>query len=105
VSIKGHIDIWYYFRMGTPKNSQKTRTKLRLRVREVAESQGISMAVLARRADLGMSTAKRVWHNSQTGSIGAEPLTSIDLLVLEKIADVLDVNPWDLIRWKDEGKK
>ena len=77
---------------------RKPQTKIRLRVQEVAGERGIDMAVLARRADIGMTTMRRVWHNSATGAKGGVPLESVNLKVLEDIADVLGVEPWELLK-------
>ena len=77
---------------------RKPQTKIRLRVQEVAGKRGIDMAVLARRADIGMTTMRRVWHNSATGTKGGEPLENVNLKVLEDIANVLGVEPWELLK-------
>jgi DNA-binding Xre family transcriptional regulator len=81
-----------------PYKKRKAQTKIRLRVQELAGERGIEMSVLARRADIGMTTMRRVWHNSATGSKGGEPLESVNLKVLEDIADVLGVEPGELLK-------
>jgi hypothetical protein len=105
--VKGILQrIWHgYGRiLVMPKRQKppKAKTRLRLKVREVAEEKGISMAVLARRANIGITTAQRIWNNSATAAKGGPPLESVSLKVLEDVAEVLGVEPWDLIRWKDE---
>ena len=77
--------------MATKQEKPKPPTKLRLRVRELAEQQGITMAELAREAKIGLTTTQRVWRNSATGAIGGAPLESVHLRVLEDIAKVLNV--------------
>ncbi len=61
---------------------------LRLRVREVAESKGFNISTLSRRADVGLNTIRRLWHN---------PYRSVDFYVLERIAKALEVPATDLI--------
>jgi transcriptional regulator with XRE-family HTH domain len=65
----------------------------RLRVRELAEAQGLDIAKLARRADLGYGTVHALW-NGTTESPG--------LKTLEAIAKVLGVRTGDLIADEDE---
>jgi len=75
----------------------KPQTKIRLRVHKIAIERGMDMATLAREAKLGMTTLRRVWHNSASGTIGGEPLESMNLKVLEDLAEVLGVEPGDLL--------
>jgi DNA-binding Xre family transcriptional regulator len=70
---------------------------LRLHVRQAAEAKGISLSQLQRRADLGMSTARRMWYGTGDGREDGEPLQYVSLEVLEKIASVLEVEPCDLL--------
>lgn len=81
-----------------PYKKRKPQTTIRLRVQELASERGIDMAVLARRADIGMTTMRRVWYNSATGVKGGAPLESVNLKVLEDIARVLDVDPGELLK-------
>ncbi len=60
----------------------------RLRVRELAEAQGLDIAKLARRADLGYGTVHALW-NGTTASPGLKTLAAI--------ARVLGVRTGDLI--------
>ncbi len=66
----------------------------RLRVRELAEAQGLDIAKLARRADLGYGTVHALW-NGTTESPGLKTLAAI--------ARVLGVRTGDLI--VDEGEQ
>lgn len=87
--------MWYTQNMAFKK--AKPQTKIRLRVAEIAKERGMDMATLARRAEIGMTTMRRMWHNTATGSIGGDPLESVNLKVLEDIADVLGVEPGELL--------
>lgn len=60
----------------------------RLRVKELAEAQGLDIAKLARRADLGYGTVHALW-NGTTASPGLKTLAAI--------AQVLGVRTGDLI--------
>lgn len=55
---------------------------VRLRVRELAEERGFNMSSLARKADIGFSTVKRMWKN---------PYQKANTEILEKIARALGV--------------
>ena len=61
---------------------------LRLRVRELREALGLTQAELATRADIRRATVNRI-ENAK--------VTSIDMDVLERLADVLGVEPGFLI--------
>lgn len=70
---------------------------IRLRIREVAEEKGINLSQLARRADLGMTTARRIWFGTGDGRENGPPLQYVSLDTLERIARVLEVAPNDLL--------
>ncbi len=61
---------------------------IRLRVREVAEKQGLNMSRLARRADIDLKTVQRIWH---------DPTKEISTLTLDKLATALGVPASELI--------
>jgi DNA-binding Xre family transcriptional regulator len=61
---------------------------IRLRVREIAESKGVNMSQLARRADIGFSTVKRIWQ---------DPYKHVTTDTLEHIAKALGVSSSDLL--------
>lgn len=61
---------------------------VRLRVKEIAESQGYNMSTLSRVADVPFITIKRVWRN---------PYYEIKLATLGKIARALHVSTAELI--------
>ncbi|MFL5628179.1 MAG: helix-turn-helix domain-containing protein [Ktedonobacteraceae bacterium] len=61
---------------------------IRLRVKEIAESKGLNMAQLARKADVDVRTVRRIYR---------EPTSEISTTVLDKLATALNVKPADLI--------
>ncbi len=61
--------------------------RVKLRVREVAQSKDISMAKLSRIADLGYNTVIALWNN---------PDRDISLSTLVKLAHALKVSVTDL---------
>ncbi|HEU4324658.1 MAG TPA: helix-turn-helix transcriptional regulator [Roseiflexaceae bacterium] len=65
----------------------------RLKVRELAEAQGLDMAKLSRRADVAYRTIVRMWHN---------PEHDASISTLEKIAKALGVRVVDLIADEEE---
>jgi hypothetical protein len=69
----------------------------RLRVRELAEARGLTLASFQREAKLPVSTARRYWYNSRTGLPGdAGTLSEVSLFTLGVIAALLEVRPGDL---------
>jgi len=61
---------------------------LRLHVKEVATSKGFNISTLSRKADVGVSTVRRLWH---------KPSRNVDFYVLERIAKALEVPATELI--------
>jgi transcriptional regulator with XRE-family HTH domain len=61
---------------------------IRLKIREVAEAQGVtSAAELARRTGLAFATANELWKNQLT----VDGKRSVGLLTLYRVAQALDV--------------
>jgi len=60
----------------------------RLRVKEVAQEKGFSMAKLQRAADINLKTIQAIWHNPQHDA---------SLKTLDKIAKALGVPITELI--------
>ncbi len=60
---------------------------IRLRVKEIAESQGVNMSKLSRKSDVQYNTIRQIWD---------KPERDILLSTLEKIAVALDVPISDL---------
>jgi transcriptional regulator with XRE-family HTH domain len=61
---------------------------IRLRVKEIAESQGYNMSRLARKADMDLKTVQRIWHN---------PTKEISTTTLDRLARALGVPASELI--------
>jgi transcriptional regulator with XRE-family HTH domain len=69
-----------------------------LRIREVAQAQGLTLAALQREAKLPVSTARRYWYNSRTGlERDAGTLSEVSLETLALIAHLLQVHPGELL--------
>jgi transcriptional regulator with XRE-family HTH domain len=68
---------------------------VRLKVKEVAESQGLDMAKLSRKADVAYRTIVRIWH---------DPKHDASISTLTKIANALGVRVVDLIGEDDEWR-
>jgi DNA-binding Xre family transcriptional regulator len=66
---------------------------VRLRVREVAAQKGLSMAKLARRADIDYKTVQRIFR---------DPYREVTTTTLDKLAVALGVPVTDLIESVDE---
>lgn len=69
---------------------------LRLCVKEVTEAKGISIAKLARKADLDNRTVYRIIH---------DPFAEITTVTLGRLADALGVSAKDLIEDVSVSKK
>ena len=67
----------------------------RLRVKEVAQAKGFTMARLQRAADINLKTIQAIWHNPQHDA---------SLNTLDKIAKALGVPFTDLIEDVPEGQ-
>ena len=68
---------------------------IRLRIQEIAKSQGLNQSRLQIKAGVTPQLLNRYWHN-HTQSVAFDPL--------EKIARALDVHPRDLIELINEEK-
>ncbi len=66
---------------------------IRLRVKELAEQQGLNMAQLARKADIDQRTLRRIYR---------DPTQEISTIVLGKLATALNVSPGDLLEVVDD---
>lgn len=66
---------------------------IRLRVKEIAEKQGLNISQLARKADLDRRTIARIYK---------DPTQEISTLVLDKLATALNVSPGDLLQVIDK---
>jgi DNA-binding Xre family transcriptional regulator len=61
---------------------------IRLRVRQIAESKGVNMSQLSRRADVAYNTIRAIWDDERK---------DVAVSTLEKIARALNVSVHDLI--------
>ncbi len=59
----------------------RRKMRLRLKIRELAEAQGLDRAKLARRADMTYQTVHNVWNN---------PYADVSIATLEKLAQALN---------------
>jgi hypothetical protein len=69
----------------------------RLRIKELADDQGLNISQLQRRANITYSTARRYYYNTRDGKTQGEPLEELNLPVLIAIAEVLGVKVRDLL--------
>jgi DNA-binding Xre family transcriptional regulator len=67
---------------------KRTGRMIRLRVREVAEQQGISVTKLARKADIDIRTLRRIYK---------QPTAEVSTYTLNKLAAALNCSPTELI--------
>lgn len=70
---------------------------IRLRVREIAEAQGLTLNQFQRRLGLSMSTSRRMWYGTSDGREHGDRLKQVSLDVIEKIADYFAVAPGALL--------
>ena len=61
---------------------------VRFKVREIAEQKGYNISTLSRKADVGLSTVRRLWR---------DPYRHVDFDVLERLAKTLEVTVTALI--------
>lgn len=59
----------------------RRKMRLRLKIRELAEAQGLDRAKLARRADVTYQTVHNMWNN---------PYADVSITTLEKLAQALN---------------
>jgi DNA-binding Xre family transcriptional regulator len=67
---------------------KRTGRMIRLRVREVAEQQGISITRLARKADIDIRTLRRIYR---------QPTAEVSTYTINKLAAALNCPPTQLI--------
>jgi DNA-binding Xre family transcriptional regulator len=72
--------------------------QISLRVKEVAQQQGLRLSQIQREARLSITTARRYWYNSRSGlARDAGTLSEINLATLGAIAVLLKVKPGELL--------
>lgn len=69
----------------------------KLKVRQIAEAQGLNLSQLQKRAGVTMPSVRRYWYNTRDGKREGEPLKEVDLVVLSAIAGALGVQANELI--------
>src|SRR5215208_3201760 len=72
------------------------RHVVKLRVRQLAEARGITLAEFQRETKLPPATARRIWYSTSNGSRMGPPLESADFRILETTARFLGVPVGDL---------
>jgi hypothetical protein len=76
-----------------------------LNIRAVAEFKGITLADISRECKMDMSTTRRYYYNSKSGSpTGNDPLDSYRRDVLDTIAAFLQVDWRDLFTEGEENE-
>lgn len=66
----------------------RVKAMVKLRVKEVADSKGISMSKLSRMSDVSYNTILALFHN---------PQHDVSILVLDRLAQALQVSICDLL--------
>lgn len=69
---------------------------VRLRVRELAQARGLNLSTFQREAKLPMSTARRVWFSTSSGSVEGAPLQQISFDVIDQLSEFFGVGPGEL---------
>ena len=70
---------------------------IRVRLRELAQARGLNMNQTALQAGLNITVVRRYWYSSSDGKDGGPPLTEVNLHFLEKLADLLGIEPRELL--------
>lgn len=68
----------------------------RLRVRELAEQNGLNMSQLQRQSGLTMTMVRRYWYNTKDGKEQGPTLLEVRLDALDVLADIFKLSPGDL---------
>ena len=69
----------------------------KLRLKEIAEAQGLNMSQLQRQSGLTMGVVRRYWYNTANGLAEGDPLEMVSLTHINRLADVLQVRPGELL--------
>ena len=77
-------------------------SRLRLRVREVAQKKKISMSQLQRQTGLTMSLIRRYWYNTHDGKKDGKPLSFVSFEHLATLARFFEVEPGSLLTEEPE---
>ena len=71
----------------------RRKMRFKLKVREIAEAQGLDRAKLARRADVTYATVHNIWNN---------PFADVSITTLEKLAQALNCDVSELYERVDD---
>ena len=71
---------------------------VQLTVKDLAEARGLNQSKLSRKADIPLSTVRRLWFGTRDGREKGQPLKHISLEVLETAARFFGVEPGELLR-------
>ncbi len=83
--------------MRVVQRKQQELDMARLRLREIAEAQGLNMSQMQRRSGLTMGAVRRYWYNTSDGKENGPRLALVNLDALDSLARVLRVQPNELI--------
>jgi hypothetical protein len=75
---------------------------IKLRVRQIGEGRGITLAEFQRETKLPPATARRIWYSTSNGSRKGPLLESADFRILETTARFLGVQVGDLFEMVEE---
>lgn len=74
----------------------------RLRLRQLAEARGHTMSSLSRESKLTLNMVRRYWYNTANGLETGPVLSEVSLPALDALADVLGLQPGELIERSDD---
>jgi transcriptional regulator with XRE-family HTH domain len=75
----------------------------RLRVKELAEQQGLNISQLQLKTGVAMGTMRRYWYSTKDGSAHGPAIELVDLTTLAAIARAIGVRATDLINEDELG--
>ncbi len=73
----------------------------KLRLKEIAEAQGLNMSQLQRQSGLTMGVVRRYWYSTANGLADGDPLEMVSLTHINRLAEVLNVRPGELLGTED----
>lgn len=73
-----------------PHTTHMEATMIEIRLREIAESRDLNISKVQMGASVSMGSIRRFWYDE---------LTMIDIDVLDRLCEFLQVTPGDLIRY------
>ena len=76
---------------------------VQLTIKDLAEARGLNQSNLSRKADIPLSTVRRLWFSTRDGRAKGLPLKQVNLAVLETAARFFGVEPGELLRSQMHG--